>query len=56
MEKNFQHFSLFLKEILAIRTGIHTMHVRKINREESDQAASSNIGLHNLFRPYFTDN
>ena len=47
---------LFLKEILVIRTGIHKMHVRIINREEPDQAASCNLCLHNLVWPFFTDN
>ena len=32
---------LFFKEMLVIRAGIHKMHVRMANRENSDQTASS---------------
>ena len=40
--KNIEHFSLsVLTRMLVIRTGTHTMLVRKANREDPDQAASS---------------
>ena len=39
---NFKHFSLsVLKELLVIRAETHKMLVRKANRRDADQTASS---------------
>ena len=43
---------LFSKKMWVIRVKINKIFVRIANREDSDQTASSDLGLHCLSRPF----
>ena len=49
---NTFHF-LFMNKMLIIRTRIHKMLIRLTNREDTEQTASSDLGVRCLSRPFW---